>query len=104
MKTIKDLTSEHINKIYSIIIGKERTAGSIEWTPEHNFVIAVFKKEKSLDERYDFVEMGIQINENLEVRHVWNYTTKNGTAISNEPLYNHHKITKYLIGEGFDVG
>ena len=113
MKTIKDITSEHINKIYSIIVGRECTAGKIEWTPDRKFVVAIFKVEEShvykiydpvkMENNIDTVEMGITIDENLEVRYVWNWKNETQTSVDYQPLYNHHQITKYLLDEGFDL-
>lgn len=107
MKTFKDLKCEHINKIYSIILGREVTAGKIDWTEKNDFVVAVFKKEECVTtSNYDFVEYGITINDNLEVHHTWwwiNNTTKHSTAVDDQPLYHHHQITKYLMDQGFDV-
>lgn len=108
MKTIKDLTSRNINKICSIIIEREITCGQIRWTPEHDYVIASWKKEESDDPRYDWVEMRITINEDLQVNYEWNYINEikpgaKGMGVIYRPLHNHHKITKYLIKEGFDV-
>lgn len=104
MKTIKDLKTEHINKIYSIIMGavQLRTAGKIEWTTEHDFVYAVFKAEECVvNDNYDTVEYGIQINSDFRVDHVMVWCNKGGSAIDHQPLFNHHDITSYLIKEGF---
>ncbi len=104
MKTIKDLTSVHINKILSIIFAKEITAGQIHWTEEKDFVIAIFKVEEcTVTDKYDTVEYGIQITDDLCVNHVWYWKCKHSTSNEYRPLYNHHAITKYLINEGFNV-
>ena len=104
MKTFKDLKCEHINKIYSIIVGREATAGKIEWTPNKDYVVAVFKKEECVtDDKYDFVEYGLTINDDLEVHYTWWWINKQGDAVDSQPLYHHHQITKYLMDQGFDV-
>lgn len=103
MKNIKNITIDDINNIYSLIIGEPRTAGKVEWTEEKDFVIAVFKIEESSLPQYNTVEMGIQINEDLNVDHVWWYINDKGTGVVYQPLRNHNKITKYLIKEGFNV-
>jgi hypothetical protein len=104
MKTIKDISIENINKIYSIIIDKSCTAGNIEWTDKKDFVIATFKIEDcKISDNYDIIEYGIQINCNLQVDHIWTYKTKGSSYTEYRPLYNQHKITKYLINEGFDI-
>ena len=103
-KTIQDITINHINKIYSIIIGKDCVAGKINWSEKHDFVFAIFKIEECVvSDNYDTVEYGLEINEKLNVNHVWYWVAKNGTANDSQPLYNHHEITKYLIREGFDI-
>lgn len=106
IKTIQDLESKHINKIYSLIMGENRSeiAGKIEWTKNKSFVIAIFKVEKcTVNKEYETIEYGIEIDEKLNVNHVWLWKKKKGTAIESHPLYNHHKITKYLIDEGFEL-
>lgn len=104
MKTIKDITSKHINEIYSLIIGKDSVAGFIEWTPLKDFVVAKFKTEEcKVSDNYDMIDYGIQINDDLRVDHIWTWKRKNSISIEYRPLYNHHAITKYLISEGFDV-
>jgi len=104
MKTIKDLTIENINHIYSLIIGRESTAGNIGWTKEKDFVQAIFKVEEChIDDIYDTIEFGININSELRVDFIAKYISKRETVISYNPLYNQHEITKYLIDEGFSV-
>ena len=105
MKTIKDLTIENINQIYSLIIGKNCNAGKVEWTSERDFVIAVFKIDDCVvSDNYDTIEYGISINSDLEVDHNWTWKNNKGDiSIEHRPLYNHHSITKYLISEGFSV-
>lgn len=105
MKTIKDLKIEHINKIYSLIIDKDVTAGKIEWTPEKDFVVAVFKIEDCvISDNYDTIEYGLSINSNLEVDHTWTWKNNKGhISIEHRPLSNHHFITVYLMDDGFDV-
>jgi len=105
MKTIKDLTIENINQIYSFIIGEPCNAGKVEWTDEKDFVFAVFKVEECVvSDNYDTIEYGLSINSELEVDHTWTWVTKEGhISIEHRPLYNHHSITKYLIDEGFQV-
>lgn len=105
MKTIKDLSIENINKIYSIIVGESCNAGKVEWTPEKDFVIAIFKIEDCVvSDNYDTIEYGLQINSDLEVDHTWICKNSKGhISIEHRPLYNHHSITKYLINEGFSV-
>jgi hypothetical protein len=105
MKTIKDLSIENINKIYSIIVNNESSLGNIEWTLERDFVCATFKIEDCIvSDNYDTVEYGLQINSNLDVDYVWVWKTNKGhTSIEYRPLRNHHSITKYLISEGFNI-
>lgn len=38
MKTIKDLTIENINHIYSLIIGEPRYAGKVDWATEKDLL------------------------------------------------------------------
>lgn len=104
MKTIKDLTIENINEIYSIIIGRKTKVIKIEWSTDKDFVIASFKVEKcKVSENFDKIEYGIHINEDLEVKHVWTWWNKTRHVVDCQPLYNHHKITKYMLQEGFNV-
>lgn len=101
-KTIKDITNDDVNKIYTIIIGKKREAKRISRTPS-GFILATFKTEKSTILEYDTVSMGITIDDELCVTHKWWWTSSKGTAIDNQPLWNHHKITKYMQDQGFKV-
>ena len=104
MKTIQDLKSEHINKIYSIMMGRECTAGKIDWCDGHDFVVAVFKTEEcTINDRYDTIEYGIMIGDDLEVKFTWWWINKIGTACEQRYLPNHHLVTKYMMEEGFDV-
>lgn len=105
MKTIKDLTIENINQIYSLINGKPCNAGKVEWTLEKDFVIAVFKIEDCVvSDNYDTIEYGLSVNSKLEVDHTWTWKNNLGhISIEHRPLSNHHSITKYLINEGFSV-
>ena len=105
MKTIKDLTIENINQIYSLIIGKPCNVGKIEWTNDKDFVDAVFKVEDCVvSDNYYTLEYGISINSKLEVDHTLTWKNNKGhISIEHKPLYNHHYITKYLITEGFGV-
>jgi hypothetical protein len=101
MKTIKDLTIENINQIYSLIIGKPCVAGKVEWTSEKDFVIAVFNV---VSDNFDTIEYGLSVNSELEVDHTWTWKNNKGhISIEHRPLSNHHSITKYLITEGFSV-
>jgi len=105
MKTIKDLTIENINQIYSLIIGKPCNAGKVEWTTEKDFVTAVFKIEDCVVfDNYNTIEYGLSVNSELEVDHTWTWKNNKGhISIEHRPLSNHHSITKYLINEGFSV-
>lgn len=104
MKTIKDLSIENINKIYSIIIGEERFAGDVQWTSDKDFVIATFKVEEcTTSGKYDTIKYGIEINSSLQVTYTWTYVNSKGHSTEYRPLYNHHEITKYLLSEGFDL-
>jgi hypothetical protein len=103
-KTIKDITIENINQIYSFIIGKPSIAGKVEWTTEKDFVVAVFKIEDCVvSDDYDTIEYGISINSKLEIDHTWTWKNNKGISIEHRPLSNHHSITKYMINEGFSV-
>lgn len=105
MKGISDLTTENINKIYSLIVGETRNAGKIEWSRERDFVVATFKVEDCVvSDDYDTVEFGIIIDSELIVDHIWTWKNSRGhNAIEHRSLYNHHSITKYLMDEGFAV-
>lgn len=103
-KTTKDLTDKDVNKIYSIIIGnKDCVALEIERVGD-DFITAIFKTERcTVNDNYDTVEYGLQINEDLQVDHIWTWGRKGSASIETRPLYNQHKITRYLISENFDI-
>ena len=103
--TIKDLTDDHINDIYSILYGKVNLiAKKIEWVTEKDFVVVTFKtKECEFDDRYDTIDFGMTIDEDLVICHTWWYNNGSGHATVPQHIRNHHAITKYLITYGFDV-
>lgn len=105
MKTIKDLKLKNIEKIISILLGKSIDGGiRTEWTSEHDFVIAIFKSEDCVvSDNYDTIDYGIQINDRMEIDHVWDWKRNGSISVEHRPLHNHHAITKYLMDEGFQL-
>lgn len=106
LRPLSDMKNTEINAIATLILGKETTCGKIDWTDDKTFCCAYWKKEESLDIRYDFIEMGMHISNignNFRIDHVWNYIKGNGTGCSHEPLHNSHEITLYLLRQSFDI-
>lgn len=105
LRPLSDIKFSEVNKIVSILLGKEQYCGHIEWADDKkDFLVATFKKEEcEVGEKYDSVDMGIQINKDFEIDYVWNYRYKTGIAQSSQKLYNQHKITAYLIERKFDI-
>lgn len=51
-----------------------------EHSKEREYVSAIFKIEECLThENYDYVKMGIWINEDFEINYFWDYCNKRGT-------------------------
>jgi hypothetical protein len=105
LRPLSDMKFSEVNKIVSILIDKDKTCGYIEFADDKkDFLIAIFKKEEcEVGEKYDYVDMGIQIDSDFDINYVWNYHYKNGTAQSSQKLSNQHKITAYLIERKFDI-
>lgn len=103
LRQLGDMKFSEVNEICSILLGKETTCGKIDFTIEKDFIVAYFKKEESLTKEYDYVEMGIHINDDFEVDYVWNYIKGNHSGVSSQRLHNHNEITAYLIKKKFDV-
>ena len=104
MKTVYDVNDKHINEIYSIIVNRTAKAIKTDRVDKSGFIIAIFKEEKCvIDKRYENIEYGIYITPDLEVKYVWHYKNEKGTAVEYQHLSNHHKVTKYMVDEGFDI-
>lgn len=104
LRPLSDMKFSEVNKIVSIMLGRKQTCGHIEWTDNKDFLIATFNMEEChIDDKYDYIKMGIHINSEFEIDYVWNYCYINGEAQQSQKLYNQHKITAYLIERKFDI-
>jgi hypothetical protein len=104
LRKLKSMTCKEVNNILSILLGKETTNGIISRAGD-NFITTCFKVEETYNEG-ELVEMGLNITENddgIRVDYKWHYKREGGQGALTEPLYNHNKITLYLISRGFDV-
>ncbi len=107
LRPLSDMKVAELNDICSILIGREITCGDIGWTDDRTFVSAYWKKEEAQDEKYQWVKMGIGIDEDMDVNYVWVYTYENGTGFKShssapQKLCHHNEITRYLVKQRFD--
>lgn len=103
MKQIQDLSDIQIDRIISIMLGKQFEGALIERSSDNKFIIAEYKRTRSIDERYDFIKMNITIDEDFQIKNNWDYHHNKGIGATNQPLYNYQFITKYLMDEEFDI-
>lgn len=109
LRPITDIKDDEVDKIASIILGREVNNLLVERVPLENsndafFLTAYWKREELSNETE--LEMGIHISnigEPFRIDHVWKYIRKNGVECTREPLYNSHEITRFLLNEEFDV-
>lgn len=103
LRPLSDMTDNEIDELASVLLGKE-THCFHKWRSEDgDCIIADWKKEKPFDKEFDTLTMGMLISGDFSIKHKWDYSNKKGTATTNEPLWNSHLITKYLLSKHFDL-
>jgi hypothetical protein len=105
-RELETITHEEINKIASILLGKETVCHIEHVGEEKDFWIAWWKEEPDLAHPETTVRMGMTISNignPFRIDHTWKYINNKGVSISHEPLHNSHAITKYLIERNFNL-
>jgi hypothetical protein len=106
LRPLSDITDNEIDELASVLLGKETHCYSKWRSKEGDYILAEWKKEKPhapLDEKYEYMTMGMSINENFVIHHKWDYHNSGGVGTTNEPLHNHNEITRYLLSKHFDI-
>jgi hypothetical protein len=103
LRQLASMTKEECDELCTVMLSTPITCYSFDIAKESDFLVANFRNEETTGCEYSNIVMGIQIDRNFNVNHVWNYKYPNGTVQSSEQLYNHHFVTLWFINKGFDV-